>query len=196
MAVFCGSRSGDNPLYAEHAARLGRHLAAAHITLVFGAGNVGLMGEVARAALHGGGRVVGVLPKALRHVEKPLSNMMEFYLTETMHERKKLMYDRSDAICILPGGLGSLDEMFEVLTWRMIGILDKPVILVDMDGYWAPLLTMIRTMIDEGFAPADIADLFTRVESVDDVVPTAQKLLSRKPQAPSADYALPRTSTG
>lgn len=191
VALFCGSRPGDNPVYCAQATRLGYLLAEAGVTLVFGAGNVGLMGAAASTALDHGGHVVGVIPKSLLHIETPLRGTMEYHETETMHERKMLMYSRSDAICVLPGGFGTLDETFEVLTWRMIGIFDKPVILVDINGYWQPFLDMVEKIIGEGFASDAARTLFTRVTTVDDVLPTLQGLLN-----PASDMDAPFQSCG
>lgn len=178
VAVFCGSNSGHNPVYRAEAVRLGRILAEARVTVVFGAGNVGLMGAVASTAMEHGGRVVGVIPNPLLHIETPLQGTMEYHETETMHERKMLMYSRSEAICVLPGGFGTLDETFEVLTWRMIGIFDKPIVLVDINNYWQPFLAMAEKIIEEGFAAEETRNLFTRIVTVDDVLPTLRKILN------------------
>ncbi|MCF8481902.1 MAG: TIGR00730 family Rossman fold protein [Rhodospirillum sp.] len=189
LCVFCGSSIGSEPAYEEAAMTLGRTLAREGITLVFGAGNVGLMGAVATAALDGGGRVVGVIPEHLTRVETPNGNLMELHVVESMHTRKRMMFDRSDAVCVLPGGLGTLDETFEFLTWRQLGLHHKPVILVNIKGYWDPLLALVDRVIEENFARPTARDLFTVTNDVTEVVPIARGELPMNgthPEGPSA----------
>ena len=152
VCVYCGSRAGGRPAYAEAARATGRMLAANGWRLVYGAGDVGLMGEVARAAQAAGAETFGVIPTHLLSREVGKRDISTFVITETMHERKKVMYMNADAVVVLPGGGGSLDEFFEVLTWRQLGLHEKPIVLVNTEGYWDPLLTMIDRIIGEGFA--------------------------------------------
>jgi uncharacterized protein (TIGR00730 family) len=141
-------------------------LAARDWRLVYGAGDVGLMGEVARAAQAAGGDIFGVIPVHLFDREVGKRDLSTFVITENMHERKKVMYMNSDAIVVLPGGAGSLDELFEVVTWRQIGLHNKPIFLLNTDGYWEPLLTLARHVVDEGFADASLLDFMIPVPDV------------------------------
>ncbi len=172
LCVFCGSSPGINPAMRVAADTLGHRLAEAGITLVFGAGDVGLMGATARGALDAGGRVVGIIPEHLMRVELPNHDMMELHVVDSMHTRKRMMFDRADAICVLPGGLGTLDETFEILTWRQLALHNKPIILLNLEGYWDPLLTMVDSIIAQGFARDGVKSLFTVVTDVEQVLPT------------------------
>ncbi|MEL6508979.1 MAG: TIGR00730 family Rossman fold protein [Pseudomonadota bacterium] len=162
VCVFCGSRKGTNPAYLQAAREMGKVLAANHWRLVYGAGDVGLMGEVANATQKAGGETFGVIPQHLLDWEVGKRDLTQFIVTENMHERKKVMYMNSDAIVVLPGGAGSLDEYFEVVTWRQLGLHNKPILLLNTDGYWDKLTQLVDHVIDEGFAEASFRD-FTRV---------------------------------
>lgn len=151
VCVYCGSSPGRSPRYAERAARLGERLARERLTLVYGGGNVGLMGIAADAALAAGGDVVGVIPQQLVGWEVAHRDLTRLEIVATMHERKARMFDLSDAFVALPGGFGTLDEMFEMLTWRQLGLGDKPCAFLDVDGYYAPLMEMLDRMLQEGF---------------------------------------------
>jgi len=166
VCVFCGSRPGIDPTHVRDAAATGALIAAQGWRLVYGAGDVGLMGEVARAAMTAGGRTMGVIPKHLIGREQGKRDLGLLVITENMHERKKVMFMNSDAIVVLPGGAGSLDEFFEVLTWRQIGLHMKPILLLDTAGYWQPLLVLLDHVIAEGFAEPAIQDYFTAVPDV------------------------------
>lgn len=158
ICVFCGSRGGTRPAYAEEARALGRLIAAENWRLVYGAGDVGLMGEVARSAQAAGAETFGVIPVHLMEGERGKRDLTAFVVTETMHERKKVMFMNCDAVVVLPGGAGSLDELFEVLTWRQLGLHRKPILLLDTEGYWQPLLRLIDHVVAEGFADASLRD--------------------------------------
>lgn len=151
ICVFCGSSSGARSTYATAAHELGTLLARSGIELVWGGGNVGLMGVVADAVLEAGGRAIGVIPAALAERELAYLEASELHVVRTMHERKALMADLSDAFVALPGGMGTLDELFEILTWSQLGIHAKPVGLLDVDGYFEPLLAFLDRARDEGF---------------------------------------------
>lgn len=166
ICVFCGSRPGRNPAHAVAARDLGAAIAARGWRLVYGAGDIGLMGEVARAAQSAGAATFGVIPIHLVRAEAGKRDLTTYVVTEDMHERKKVMHMNSDAIVVLPGGAGSLDEFFEVLTWAQIGLHAKPIFLLDQDGYWQPLIRLIDHVIAEGFAPAMTRDLFASVPDV------------------------------
>lgn len=151
VCVYCGSSIGARPVYAQHAAALGTRLANEGLALVYGGGNVGLMAVVADAALAAGGEVIGVIPEQLVGWEVAHRGLTRLEIVATMHERKARMFDLSDAFVALPGGFGTLDEMFEMLTWRQLGLGDKPCAFLDVDGYFAPLMAMLDRMLREGF---------------------------------------------
>lgn len=146
VCVYCGSGHGDNPIYAEAARALGGALAEAGIGLVYGGGGLGLMGEVARATLDGGGKVTGIIPEFLVNAEHALKEATELIITSNMHERKMHMFERSDAFVALPGGIGTLEEFVEQLTWNQIGQHTKPIVLANVDGYWDPLVHLLTHM--------------------------------------------------
>jgi uncharacterized protein (TIGR00730 family) len=173
VCVYCGSRPGARPAYVEEARALGHLIAAEGWRLVYGAGDVGLMGEVARAAQGAGARTFGVIPTHLFNLERGKRDLSTLVVTETMHERKKVMFVNSDAIVVLPGGAGTLDEFFEVLTWRQLDLHARPIFLLDTEGYWQPLLALMGHIIAEGFAPPVMADF---VQAVPDVATLAEAL--------------------
>ena len=166
VCVFCGSRPGATPAYASAARAVGSALARNGWRLVYGAGDVGLMGEVARAAMADGARTLGVIPTHLMAREQGKRDLTNLVITEDMHERKKVMFMNSDAIVVLPGGAGSLDEFFEVLTWRQIGLHRKPIYLLDTDGYWQPLIALMDHVIAQGFAEDAMRSYFITVADV------------------------------
>lgn len=170
ICVFCGSRSGTNPAYEAAATTLGKAIAQKNWRLVYGAGDVGLMGAVARSNQAANGKTFGVIPTHLLKREVGKTDLDQFVITENMHERKKVMFMNCDAVILLPGGAGSLDEFFEVLTWRQIGLHDKPIVLLNVENYWGPLLTLVDHIIDQGFADASIKDFFTIANTVDDAM--------------------------
>lgn len=167
VCVFCGSRAGTLPAYTEAARETGHTIARNGWRLTYGAGDVGLMGEVARAAQSAGGATLGVIPIHLMSAERGKRDLDAFIVTETMHERKKVMFMNSDAIVVLPGGAGSLDEFFEVLTWAQIGLHHKPIFLLNTAQYWTPLLTLIAHTITQGFADPSLRDQFRSVDTVE-----------------------------
>jgi hypothetical protein len=166
VCVFCGSRSGRNPAHAIAARATGELLARRGWRLVFGAGDVGLMGAVAEAAGAAGAETLGVIPTHLLGREKTGRDRTRLVVTEDMHERKKVMFMNSDAVVVLPGGAGSLDEFFEVLTWAQIGLHGKLILLLDVEGYWQPLVGLIDHVIAEGFADASLKRHFRVVPDV------------------------------
>ena len=155
VCVYCGSNAGNKPAYAERAIALGNRLAKERLALVYGGGNVGLMGIVADAVLEAGGEVMGVIPEQLVEWEVAHKGLTRLEVVANMHERKARMFDLSDGFVALPGGFGTLDEMFEMLTWRQLGIGDKPCAFLDVDGFYAPLLAMLDRMVEERFLHAD-----------------------------------------
>jgi len=152
LCVYCGSSAAVAEVYRMAARELGRRLAAAGIEVVFGGGRVGLMGLLADAALANGGRVTGIIPGRLRDAELAHQGVSELVVVDTMHERKALMAERADAFAILPGGIGTLDETFEILSWKQLGLHQKPILLVDVEGYWAPLRALLERIVASGFA--------------------------------------------
>ncbi|WP_195818766.1 TIGR00730 family Rossman fold protein [Roseobacter sp. MH60115] len=163
VCVYCGSRPGADPAYLADATALGNVLAAEGWRLVYGAGDVGLMGAVARAAQQAGGETFGVIPQHLVAWEVGKTDLTSYVVTETMHERKKVMFMNCDAVVVLPGGAGSLDELFEVLTWRQLGLHKKPVFLVNTNGYWDPLLALLQHVTGQGFADESLHGYYETV---------------------------------
>lgn len=177
VAVFCGSRSGADPAHAAAAEALGRALAEAGLTLVYGGGGIGLMGKVAEAAIAAGGRVHGVIPEFLTRIERVYPEVAELEVTGSMHSRKTRMYELSDAFIVLSGGLGTMDELMEVLTWRQLGLHDKPIILLDIAGWARPLIALFEHLIEAGFVAADNRQLFAVAADV----PAVMALLRASP---------------
>ena len=167
VCVFCGSRFGTNPAYEIAAQDLGAGLAMRNMRLVYGAGDVGLMGKVANACQSAGGETFGVIPAHLMDTEVGKRDLSTFIVTENMHERKKVMFMNADIIVTLPGGAGSLDEFFEVLTWAQLGLHKKPIYLLNIEGYWDPLVSLIKHQVNAGFADASLLKLFKVVTTTD-----------------------------
>jgi hypothetical protein len=165
IAVYCGSSTRSHPRYTAPARALAEALAAAGITLVYGGGNVGLMGEIADAALRAGGQVVGVIPRFMRQAELAHTGLSECIEVESMHERKALMAARADAFVALPGGYGTLDELFEALTWTQIGLQAKPCGVLNVDGYFDSLLAMLERMATDGFLRPGHRDLLVSADT-------------------------------
>lgn len=178
VCVFCGSRPGKNPAHVAAAQALGRAIAGNGWRLVYGAGDVGLMGETARSAQAAGASTLGVIPTHLMAREKGKRDLTNLVITEDMHERKKVMFMNSDAIVVLPGGAGSLDEFFEVLTWRQIGLHAKPIFLLDVAGYWQPLIGLMDHVIAEGFAEDAMRSYFSTVAEVSTLEARLREALS------------------
>ena len=188
VCVFCGARFGTASGSRELAASLGELLAREKMTLVYGGGGVGLMGVLANAALKAGGQVVGVIPRFLLEREAGHPALTETVVVENMHERKLEMFDRCDAIVVLPGGLGTLEEFFEVLSWRTLGLHAKPIVIVDLGGYWQPLAALLRSCVDGGFAERSHLDVVAFIETLDQLLPT----LAAMPRAAMAEKELDR----
>ena len=169
VCVFCGSSSQVAESYRRAAAELGGAIAARGIRLVYGGGRIGLMGILADAALAAGGEVVGVLPEFLRGLEVAHEGLSELCVVGSMHERKRAMFELADAFVVLPGGFGTLDESIEIVTWKQLGLHDKPVVVCDVEGFWRPLVALVDRVIDQGFAHPEHARLFTVVSTVAEV---------------------------
>ena len=171
ICVYCGSAMGQDPRHREAARRFGRLIGEACLELVYGGGNIGLMGVLADAALEAGGRVTGVIPTELERVELAHKGLDDLVVVGSMHDRKRRMFEHADAFCALAGGVGTLDETFEIITWKQLGLHDKPIVVVNEDGYWQPFLDLVDHVIARGFSGADVRGLFAVVDSVDDVLP-------------------------
>ena len=172
VCVYCGSSFGHVSRHRERAIRLGRALAERGLTLVYGGGGVGLMGALAQACLAAGGTVIGVLPRFLIRKERGLRALTRLEVVDSMHARKERMFALADAFIVLPGGFGTLDETFEVLTWKQLGLHDKPIVLVDSEGYWGPLHALMDRIVEDGFAPARAHHLLRFAETVEEALMT------------------------
>lgn len=175
VCVYCGSAEGADPLFLETATALGRSLAEAGIGLVYGGGNHGLMGAVARAVLAHGGRVTGIIPSFLQKRESMIENAQELLVVDDMHTRKRLMFERADAFVALPGGVGTLEELVEQLTWVQLGQHGKPVLIADVGGFWRPLLSLFAHMREHGFIREQFEVRYLVSEKVGDIVPMLQQ---------------------
>jgi uncharacterized protein (TIGR00730 family) len=180
VCVYCGSRDGARPEHVASARALGGLIAAEGWRLVYGAGDVGLMGAVAAATQAAGGDTLGVIPVHLMQREKPRETLSTLIVTENMHERKKVMFMNADAIVVLPGGAGTLDEFFEVLTWRQIGLHTKPIFLLNSGGYWNALARLLETVVVEGFAEPSLLGYATVVPDVSTLSQELRARLSRR----------------
>lgn len=170
VCVFCGASPGTDPALVETARRLGEALAAAGLGLVFGGGGVGMMGAVSDGVLGAGGSVTGVIPQALFDREAGRTDLQDLHVVPTMHERKAMMYELSGAFVTLPGGLGTLDELFETLTWSQLGFHAKPSFVLDTGGYYAPLRQLLDHAVEQGFVARADRALVTFVSDVDELV--------------------------
>jgi uncharacterized protein (TIGR00730 family) len=177
VCVYCGSANRVDERYRAHAAELGQRLAAEKMGVVYGGGRVGLMGIVADAALNAGGKVVGIIPHHIQAMEVEHHGLTELHIVDSMHTRKRMMADRSDAYVVLPGGFGTLDETFEIITWKRLALHTKPVILFDDNGFWQPLIKLLDHLIDAGFAIPRDRSLYQVATSLDEVM----QLLKRAP---------------
>ncbi|KAB2847866.1 MAG: TIGR00730 family Rossman fold protein [Hyphomicrobiaceae bacterium] len=176
VCVYCGSGQGRNPKYKHAARALGRALAGSGIGLVYGGGGLGLMGETAKSVLAAGGNVTGIIPHFLSEREHMLQEVDEIIVTADMHERKRLMFERSDAFVALPGGIGTLEELVEQLTWAQLGRHSKPIILANIDNFWGPLLGLLAHMKSEEFIREGLEVRFLVVDRAQEIVPTLQRV--------------------
>ncbi|MBM3950295.1 MAG: TIGR00730 family Rossman fold protein [Rhodospirillales bacterium] len=171
VCVFCGSKFGNDPTWARAADRLGVLLAEAGIRLVYGGGRIGLMGVVAQSVMRAGGRVSGVIPDFMIKLEVADTGITDLVVVDSMHERKRRMFELADGFVILPGGLGTLDETFEIVTWKQLRQHSKPIVVLNVNGYWSPFADLVRAIVAGGFAHPAVADLFTLVETPEAVLP-------------------------
>ena len=174
VCVYCGSGPGKSPLYVEAATTLGHAMAERGIGLVYGGGSLGLMGTVARSVLEKGGTVTGIIPQFLSDKERMLREVQELIVVDDMHERKRLMFERSDAFIALPGGIGTLEELVEQLTWAQLGRHKKPIVLANIGGFWDPFLHLLAHMRDEAFIRVGLEVVFVTVDRAEDIIPAAE----------------------
>ena len=183
VALFCGSSTGVQPQWVEAAAAFGRILAEARVRLVYGGGGLGLMGACARAVVAGGGRVLGVIPEFLRLPEVAYEEA-ELVMVGSMHERKATMFQEADGFVVLPGGVGTLEEIIEILSWTRLGLHAKPVVFLNSGGYWTPLFELIEHTVREGFTPPQFRGAFAQVERVEEILPALASLAARAGERP------------
>ncbi len=179
ICVYCGSGPGRSPDYVAAAVTLGTAMAKRGIGLVYGGGSLGLMGTVAKSVLDHGGNVTGIIPQFLSDKEKMLREVQELIVVEDMHQRKRLMFERSDAFVALPGGIGTLEELVEQLTWAQLGRHKKPIVLANIGGFWDPFLHLLGHMRDEAFIRAGLEVTFVTVDRAEDIVPAAEAVARR-----------------
>ena len=180
VCVYCGSGLGADPVHGEAARILGQSMAEAGVRLVYGGGSVGLMGTVARAVLDAGGAVTGIIPGFLQSRERPMDDLTELVVTEDMHQRKMLMFERADAFVALAGGVGTLEELVEQMTWSQLGRHQKPVLLANIAGFWDPLIVLLDSMRREKFIRADLEVPLLVAKRAEDIIPMLQRAVSRR----------------
>jgi len=183
VCVYCGSGPGTNPHFVEGAKAFGKALAENGVGLVYGGGSIGLMGAVASSALDHGGRVTGIIPNFLTARENALTRAQEMIVTHDMHERKRLMFERSDAFVALPGGVGTLEELVEQLTWQQLGRHSKPILLANIDGFWEPLLALLAHMRATAFIRPTLAVEILQAERIDDILPMLRAAAAKVPES-------------
>jgi uncharacterized protein (TIGR00730 family) len=173
ICVYCGASTKANPLYAQAATQVGQLLGQNGIKTVYGGGTLGLMGAVANGALAAGGNVIGIIPSHLRAREQDSEHhsLTQLHVVESMHERKKMMVDHADGFIILPGGFGTLDEMFEIISWRQLGLHNKPVVLFNINGFWDKFVAAIDDLLAQNFIKIQDRDLFKVANNLEDLLP-------------------------
>lgn len=167
VCVFCGASNNAPKEHLEIGTKFGEALAKNNIRLVYGGGDCGVMGTVANSVLRNKGNVTGVFPMSLKNIESEHASLTEIIMVESMHERKRIMFERSDAIVVLPGGFGTMDEMFEIITWKQLQFHEKPVVILNNLGYWNPLVALMENIIETGFAKSETRNLYRVVDSVE-----------------------------
>jgi uncharacterized protein (TIGR00730 family) len=183
VCVYCGSSAGTEPAFGEAAGQFGKILAEAGVRLVYGGGSVGLMGILADAVVAHGGKATGIIPDFLTQRERPRRFGQELIVTRDMHERKSTMFDRADAFVALPGGIGTLEELVEQLTWAQLGRHRKPILIANINGYWDPLLTLVAHMREREFVPESLAVNFLVAERVEDILPILRQAARSRVEA-------------
>lgn len=176
VCVFCGAAEGTDPAFTDAASELGTTLGEASIGLIYGGARIGIMGTLARSALRAGSHVTGIIPGHIHEIEPSMDEVHQLVLVDTMHERKMMMFEGSDAFVVLPGGIGTLDETIELLTWRQLGLHGKPVVLINISGFWNPFVGLLEHLIEARFAPKGVRDIINIVDTVGDVLPLLHAL--------------------
>ena len=184
VCVYCGASDGASPTFLKIATDVGRALGEHRIRLVYGGGGIGLMGAVADAALAAGGEVAGIIPEHLQQAELGHRGLTELKIVDSMHTRKRMMFDLSEAFIVLPGGMGTLDETFEIITWRQLGMHDKPIILLNHEQYWDPFLGLVDHVIGNGFARPAARQLFSVASSIGRLFDLLEADQTREPSYP------------
>jgi uncharacterized protein (TIGR00730 family) len=174
LCVFCGARNEVPQAHLDSGKIFGGMLAKKQIRLIYGGGDCGVMGAVANAVLKDGGKVTGVFPMSLKNIENEHSKLSEIIMVESMHERKRIMFERSDAIVVLPGGFGTMDEMFEIITWKQLKFHQKPIVIFNHLGYWDKLVDLMENIIENGFARPETRDLYRVVDSLEGIFQTIE----------------------
>ncbi|PVB63360.1 TIGR00730 family Rossman fold protein [Labrenzia sp. 011] len=188
VCVYCGSSFGSDPSHEAAATRLGQLIAEAGLRLVYGGGSVGLMGTVANSALESGGTVTGIIPRFLEKREVMLDSLEDLIVTKDMHERKHLMFQKSDAFIALPGGIGTLEEAVEMMTWAQLGQHRKPVALANINGFWSPLLKLFDHMRAQGYIRPDSEVPYLVANRIDDILPMLRRSLSGDPEEIASEF--------
>jgi uncharacterized protein (TIGR00730 family) len=183
VCVYCGSSAGTEPAFGEAAGQFGKILAESGVRLVYGGGSVGLMGILADAVVAHGGKATGIIPDFLTQRERPRRLSQELIVTRDMHERKRTMFDRADAFVALPGGIGTLEELVEQLTWAQLGRHRKPILIANIKGYWDPLITLVAHMREREFVPESLAVNFLVAERVEDILPILRQAARGRAEA-------------
>ncbi len=189
VCVYCASSDTANPAYIAAAEQLGALLAGAGVRMVYGGGGVGLMGACARGAHDAGGKVLGIMPAFLQGRER-VYDAVETVIVESMHERKQIMFDQSDGFAVLPGGIGTLEEVVELMSWRRLNLHRKPIVFLSPDGFWDPLFRLVEHTIEQNLTPAWFAQSWRSVRTPEEILPAMQDLLAAGPQADEATAAI------
>lgn len=188
IGVYCSSYEGLDEVYKKAAAELGQQLAEHNMTMIYGGGALGLMGDVSRSAMAHGGRVIGFMPHHLKEFEDPNWAITELHMVDTMHTRKRLMFEHSDAFFVLPGGFGTLDETFEIITWQQLKLHDKPAIFINVNAYWTPLQELTKNIFDQHFAKPEDKKCFKFVNSVSEAFQALLKAPEPTVHEPMEDW--------
>lgn len=179
IGVYCSSYEGLDEVYRNAAIELGQQLAEQQITMIYGGGTQGLMGDISKAVMNNGGRVIGFMPRHLEEFEEPNWNITELHMVDTMHTRKRMMFEHSEAFFILPGGFGTLDETFEIITWEQLKLHAKPIIFINIKNYWSPLQDLTSNIFNQGFAKSEHKKFFKFVNTI----PEAFQALDKAPES-------------
>jgi uncharacterized protein (TIGR00730 family) len=170
VCVFCGASNNVDKKFLDIGAEFGKLLAARDINLVYGGGDCGVMGAVANSTMKHGGYAIGVFPRSLRNIENEHQSLTEITIVDTMHERKQNMFERSDAFIVFPGGFGTMDEMFEIITWKQLMLHNKPIVIFNYQGYWDPLIALMKNIIESRFAKAEVATYYHVVDELEEII--------------------------